>query len=406
MTKHFRSRYPRYPDDSDYKTNASSYYDDLARKNKLIEILAEKIYGYEKVLAENLAEIERVLNAVIDKIGEGFNQEIVELLEQWILDGTLDHIINETLMNKKADKKDLIALENRLNNEITTIIENELQPMNDRLDLLKNTTDSLELKQEKDDKILNGLKVIDGLSISEQCKQIRNSLDDNVLRVGTWNYRKGQLFHPDLDFEIKKTIEKKGIHLIGLQELAVSEYAPLERFSSECLPVFHEIKTFRYDFWEKWQINGILSSFNSINTGGSLFDSSQWESEDYQQERGYNFIKFSFNNQNVSFYNTHLTHLEQDVRLEQFSQLMSIAQNDTSTYKIIVGDFNDLPTLFDSIAQSHGFKIINRNLGTYTKQDTPIDNIIVSNNIQVDNLDRVVHSITDHNLLYADLILN
>ena len=121
MTKHFRSRYPRYPDDSDYKTNASSYYDDLARKNKLIEILAEKIYGYEKVLAENLAEIERVLNAVIDKIGEGFNQEIVELLEQWILDGTLDHIINETLMNKKADKTELEALEIELTKRINAI---------------------------------------------------------------------------------------------------------------------------------------------------------------------------------------------------------------------------------------------------------------------------------------------
>lgn len=122
MTKHFRSRYPRYPDDSDYKTNASSYYEDLARKSKLIEILAEKIYGYEKVLAENLAEIERVLNAVIDKIGEGFNQEIVELLEQWVLDGTLDHIINETLMNQKADKSELLALDERLTNDLAQII--------------------------------------------------------------------------------------------------------------------------------------------------------------------------------------------------------------------------------------------------------------------------------------------
>lgn len=129
MTKHFRSRYPRYPDDSDYKTNASSYYDDLARKNKLIEILAEKIYGYEKVLAENLAEIERVLNAVIDKIGEGFNEEIVTLLKIWVQDGTLDHIINETLMNKKADKTELEALDIELTNRISAIkqqVETEL----------------------------------------------------------------------------------------------------------------------------------------------------------------------------------------------------------------------------------------------------------------------------------------
>ena len=31
----FNSRIPRYNDDSDYTTNAPSYYDDLARKQKL-----------------------------------------------------------------------------------------------------------------------------------------------------------------------------------------------------------------------------------------------------------------------------------------------------------------------------------------------------------------------------------
>lgn len=97
-------RKPFYSDDTDYTTNSPSYYDDLARKQKLIQLLAEKIWEYEETLKLSLEEIKNVLEQVIDKIGEGFNKEINDLLVLWIEDGTLDHIINETLMNLKADK--------------------------------------------------------------------------------------------------------------------------------------------------------------------------------------------------------------------------------------------------------------------------------------------------------------
>lgn len=117
----FRSRFPFYKDDADYTTNAPSYYDDLARKNKLIQHLAEKIYDYDTILKTSLEEIEQILEQVIDKIGEGFNAEIADLLILWVEDGTLDHIINETLMNKKADKTELEALETALNNAMTLL---------------------------------------------------------------------------------------------------------------------------------------------------------------------------------------------------------------------------------------------------------------------------------------------
>lgn len=120
----FRSRFPFYKDDADYTTNAPSYYDDLARKNKLIQHLAEKIYDYDTILKTSLEEIEQILEQVIDKIGEGFNAEIADLLILWVEDGTLDHIINETLMNKKADKTELEALETALNNAMALLETN------------------------------------------------------------------------------------------------------------------------------------------------------------------------------------------------------------------------------------------------------------------------------------------
>lgn len=119
----FRRRFPTYPDSADYKTNAPSYYEDLARKNKLIEELAKRIWEYDETLADSLAEVEGVLNEVVDKIGGGFNSEIEELLIQWVADGTLDHIINETLMNKKADKEDLQVLSQSLTETMALITQ-------------------------------------------------------------------------------------------------------------------------------------------------------------------------------------------------------------------------------------------------------------------------------------------
>ena len=50
------SRRPYYNDESDYNTNAPSYYDDLARKQQLIKYLAMKIGVYDKELEKRFKE--------------------------------------------------------------------------------------------------------------------------------------------------------------------------------------------------------------------------------------------------------------------------------------------------------------------------------------------------------------
>ena len=111
----FNSRVPRYDDGSDYTTNAPSYYDDLARKQKLIKELAKRIWDYEKTLEENLQMLKDKLKEIEDIIGEGFDLRIEELLREWVNDGTLEHIINEEIFNKKADKE---WVDERLNKPI------------------------------------------------------------------------------------------------------------------------------------------------------------------------------------------------------------------------------------------------------------------------------------------------
>src|SRR5699024_3623295 len=127
--------------------------------------LAKRIWEYDKILADSLEEIEEVLRQVIDKIGEGFNEEIYQLLVKWVEDGTLDHIINETLMNKKADitwveeqlnlkadkkhlEEELINIINEVNhllNEQDIKVDKQLKENNERVKDLENylRTDSM-----------------------------------------------------------------------------------------------------------------------------------------------------------------------------------------------------------------------------------------------------------------------
>src|SRR5699024_10538471 len=85
----FNSRIPTYNDSSDYTTNAPSYYDDLARKNKLMKTLALRIWEYEEEMIRRLEQWDKNL--------EDFPEDVKKLLEKWLEDGTLDHIINDTI---------------------------------------------------------------------------------------------------------------------------------------------------------------------------------------------------------------------------------------------------------------------------------------------------------------------
>lgn len=110
MVNEYFRRIPKYYDDQDYNTNAPSYYDDLARKQKLIELLSKKIWKYEETLDLTLEDIEsRVQQRFSEWDGriESFPDNVESLLQDWLSDGTLDHIINETIFSWKADQVDL-----------------------------------------------------------------------------------------------------------------------------------------------------------------------------------------------------------------------------------------------------------------------------------------------------------
>ena len=100
-------RNPFYSDDTDYTTNSPSYYDDLARKQKLIEMLAKKIWEYDDRLNDRLDDLQKVLSSYLDQWDErieNLDKEVSHIFVTWLEDGTLEQIINHDVLGNKADK--------------------------------------------------------------------------------------------------------------------------------------------------------------------------------------------------------------------------------------------------------------------------------------------------------------
>lgn len=96
-----KSYSPFYSDEADYNTNAKSYYDDLSRKAKLIEILAHRIWEYDEELQKRFAEWDKLM-AQFPLIAE-------QLFREWLRNGTIESIIRDELESFKDEVRDLIS---------------------------------------------------------------------------------------------------------------------------------------------------------------------------------------------------------------------------------------------------------------------------------------------------------
>lgn len=77
-----RVREPFYTDEADYNTNAKSYYDDLARRQKLFELLAKRIWEYDESIEDALKDWDKNL--------EEFPHEVYKILLKWLDEGKID----------------------------------------------------------------------------------------------------------------------------------------------------------------------------------------------------------------------------------------------------------------------------------------------------------------------------
>lgn len=169
MVRRFNSRVPMYPDDADYTTNAPSYYDDLARKNKLIKVLAEKIGHYDEELAKRFKEW--------DKLIEELPDELKRMLQEWFDDGTLAEILAELMLEDYATiewVKDWVNEKFDTNNDIIKKLIDDLKEKLDNKSVTYIVGDNSDFK-----KLQEALDYIDDLPIKP--KKVKITFEEDFI---------------------------------------------------------------------------------------------------------------------------------------------------------------------------------------------------------------------------------
>lgn len=103
-----RNRSPFYSDEADYNTNSKSYYDDLARKQKLFELLASRIWEYDESIEKALDDWDKNL--------EEFPHEVYKILEKWLDEGKIDkYPENNKIVYTVGQEGDFDTINNAIN---------------------------------------------------------------------------------------------------------------------------------------------------------------------------------------------------------------------------------------------------------------------------------------------------
>lgn len=196
----FNSRVPFYNDSSDYTTNAPSYYDDLARKNKLIKHLAKRIWDYDIELAKRFA--------AWDKNLEEFDDEVLKLLEKWMADGTFDHIINHNIFNQ-------------LNKDIADVRSDLIDELNELNNFFMNVHNSDKINVKYPPPPLVGAK---GDGITDDSTAIQNIINSlkkwQRLYIPDGDFKLGKMvnfIHDNMEYEQRGTLIDNGIRFTGLK---------------------------------------------------------------------------------------------------------------------------------------------------------------------------------------------
>lgn len=218
----------------------------------------------------------------------------------------------------------------------------------------------------------------------------------NKLRVATFN------MHGDnyLNFDVYKNyVAKNLLHFIGLQEVETTKGAIESKFNIYDLNKVVYGKSNTVDVYNAIHSNRSLETPVVTNLPGT--------------GEGRILVKSStiLNGKKVSLYVTHLSYTEASNRPLQMAKIKEIMDADTTTYKILMGDFNAtandfynlLGTNYTSV-QGYNGQWHETNLDDAYKS---IDNIFVTKNITINKVVLNPNMMgSDHRMLWAELTLN
>ena len=236
------------------------------------------------------------------------------------------------------------------------------------------------------------------------------------LRVATYNIRHAST-NGRYTKEIANLIKNNNIDIIGIQEIDVNTARVGNKNILEEIAKYSDYKYYQFYKTIDYQGGdygiGILSKYEIILTGSMPLA--------YRDEsRVLGYAKINVNDKLVNFLVTHFDlGTYENIRRTEFLEVKEYI--DTQDNFILAGDFNvhdwtDKNNSFFEYEEFFGFYNLvndeNNTLYTFSGKENaggnilPLDNIILSNNIDIINRAVIETNYSDHDLLYADIKLN
>ncbi|MDF9837555.1 MULTISPECIES: polysaccharide lyase family 8 super-sandwich domain-containing protein [unclassified Breznakia] len=232
------------------------------------------------------------------------------------------------------------------------------------------------------------------------------AIKDDTLRVGTFNIAAGK--KPDVDAQ-RNLSDLYNLEIVGLQEVDVNtgrnNYDMLEKFASNNYTASYFSKAI--DFSGGQYGIGSASRYALDDTSTTYVDTTGAD-----EARVFQRSVITKNGKKIAFYNLHLSWETPKIREKQFAQLKAALAADPIEYKIAVGDFNadqyysEFYTFLEDMDMANGYDGIwheTYNGVDNTMKHNCIDNILVSRNLKINNVQNVKTTLSDHNLFWAEV---
>ena len=358
-----------------------------------------KMMGYVKKFAKDNEDFNKRLTDLENYIKNlDLQEEVNNKLDEMVLDGTMAEIINQEIFTELNNKIDNIS-DSTLNNVVDEIPEEKIN---------NSTYEEIEYEEEISN---NFNKSFHELNVKNE-ERFNTDSENNIIKVASFNIENENIFYTigvkgvEKYNKLSYLMDKLECDIVGINELTINTvitpsiltngYQKYITFGS----TEPTIGCFDGDYG-----NGILSHTESASHTSTIYVSHNTSYE--------GFIKnvYSINDNIISFYCTHFNWLDTSVIQDQLDELYSVISSDTSTYKIIVGDFNFDLTQYETYLSdflNDGYKLANKG-SIPTFSTSAIDEIMVSGNINI--LDKGAYSydfienISDHRPIWAKLEL-
>ena len=224
----------------------------------------------------------------------------------------------------------------------------------------------------------------------------------NLLTVGTWNIKRGDGNLPMQG----RLVSNQQPDILAIQE-AYQDYTVsnvvdnLASLKTANMPYTKFASTINYSNGSQYGI-GILSHYGMSGVKTYKLDSSGYEPRILLK------TVISVGGKKVSVYNTHFSYESAEARAKEFAGVLAVMKKDTNKYKMLFGDFNAKENEFSVFS---GYTVANTSDTNFIDslgksfRNIVIDNIIVTRNIKVVNMRAIQTSLSDHNPVFAYLVL-